>query len=160
VTFQEMIDEVLQDSFSTQRYTTRVKRWLNEAQNKFTRQVDLPLSAGVPFTLAAGVANWGLPANFVRLQAVFVLGRTPSATSGDDATQLKPIANRNDYPAVLPSGRPTRYFLSGPAGGGGLWFTPRPDVSYDLNLASGGCLRRSSTRTSRRRCRPTITTRS
>lgn len=118
-TFLQMQTEVLDHGFGTQ-YSTRIKAWLNQAQQRIARAVDMrELETRTTVNTVNGVATVALPADFVRLQSLVdaAIGRPLDPKSGAEIDAM---------PAA--TGRPVFYGL----GAEGIRLWPTPDAVYTL----------------------------
>lgn len=125
-TFQELYTEVLAYGFDATAYTTRVKAWINEAQSRIARTVEVrELFTTSTVATVAGTVSYTLPADFIRINGL---------TNGTYGLELRPII---DIDALLAenmgttnSGSPSYYSL-GPSG---LYLSPCPDAVYSLTM--------------------------
>jgi hypothetical protein len=96
VTFADIVAEAMQDSFNTARYTDRVKRWVNEGQGLFAREVDVRnLEVSAVLAVAAGANSVATPSDFLRGRSLFVVSRTGEASHGP-ATRVRHVQHVED----------------------------------------------------------------
>ena len=99
-TLASMRNEVLSHSFDTTRYTPLVNTWLNEAQGRVARRMNLSETAvTVLVATTAGFADYELFDDLIAITGVF-----------DDRGPLTAVP-RNDVPSGERTGRPTMYAL-------------------------------------------------
>lgn len=125
-TFLDLQDQVLDYGFGAD-YRTRVKSWLNEAQQRIARSLELrELLTSTSISATRDTSVYSLPTDFVRIAALLHEG---------DGTWLEYQTNPHHVLAINQSGDttgvPTGYTLAS----GGLLLTPVPDNSYTLTLA-------------------------
>lgn len=120
-TFAELKTEVLAYGFDANAYSTRVGNWLNEAQARIARRLNLrELATTTTVTTVAGTTAYSLPGDFIRVEAVI------DQTSGNSfLLDPRPAEHLRDLSF---SGRPQYYSL----GAEGLLVWPNPDAAYTL----------------------------
>lgn len=122
-TLASMRDEVVANAFDATTYNPLVTLWLNEAQGRVARRMNLPeRELSTTLNVIAGTKDYALPADLVVLTAVL-----------DDRGELTPVG-RDDIPVVAASGRPRVYALYGST----LTLYPTPNAAATFTLRYRG----------------------
>lgn len=125
-TYLELQNEVLAHGFSATAYRGRIKTWLNEAQARIARRLNLrEIQTTQTITTASGTATYALPANFVRVNGLVDPDYPLELRYVPDPDDLLVRNEGGDY-----TGRPDRYSLNSD----GLLLSPVPDAVYALTL--------------------------
>lgn len=130
MTFEEIIDEVMTDSFDAARYNARVKRWINDGASRIVRRVDsLQTEEQASLSVTAGVDYVAAPANLIRVQAVTRADRVP--VSEITGRQLRELSASAGMPAV--------FALRKVSGSVRLmlWPTPSASTTFTLDYIAG-----------------------
>jgi len=123
---QELRQEVLDHGFDPNAFSTRINRYLNDAQNLVARRVNYYLSeAQYAFSTVAGTALYVPPGNWARLRSLV-------DTDRDRALQEVSLSWIDNSPDS--SGRPYCYTLDGSQFTAELRLYPTPDGVYPLAL--------------------------
>lgn len=121
-TFKELQDEVLAHGFDDTRYRTRIKAWLNEAQQRIVRRARLyTRELQETFTTTAGTASYDLEPGLIRVRSVRLT---------DDHAQLEPATLEWVDQQPASTGKPSRYALSGES----LVLYPTPSSGYPVEI--------------------------
>ena len=113
-TYLELQDEVLAHGFDAGVYRARVKRWLNDADRRLARRLEIAnRQAASTIVTAVGIASYPLPVNFVSLAREDRYGALRVVEAGPDR-QLTEISTR-DFDSLDESrnGTPTHFALEG-----------------------------------------------
>jgi hypothetical protein len=126
-TYLELQNEVLAHGFASTAYRTRVKAWLNEAQARIARRMQLrEVFTSTTVTTEVGTVSYALPAAFIRANGL---------VDPDYPLELRYVPDpddllvRNEGGAV--TGRPDSYSLNQ----NGLLLSPTPDAAYSLTFS-------------------------
>lgn len=124
-TLAQLRTEVLAYGFDTTVYSSRITNWLNEAQGRVSRMVDVPaLHSTGSISTVAGTAAYSLASTFLRMDRVYYTDMEwviyPMDPGDLRATQ---------YPTNQ-TGRPEQYAIV--QSGTDLQFTPIPDGVYSV----------------------------
>jgi hypothetical protein len=127
VNFLELQNEVLAHGFDQSVYRLRVQRWLNEAQARIARILELPNQyVTSTITTVVGTDTYNLPSDVVRINGV------TNASSPNELTYVEDAADINyNNQAGQGVGEPQYYTLSS---GTTLRLSPIPDAVYSLTL--------------------------
>jgi hypothetical protein len=127
VNFLELQNEVLAHGFDQSVYRLRVQRWLNEAQARIARILELPNQyVTSTITTVVGTDTYNLPSDVVRINGV------TNASSPNELTYVEDAADINyNNQAGQSVGEPQYYTLSG---GTTIQLSPIPDAVYSLTL--------------------------
>jgi hypothetical protein len=127
VNFLELQNEVLAHGFDQSVYRLRVQRWLNEAQARIARILELPNQyVTSTITTVVGTDTYNLPSDVVRINGV------TNASSPNELTYVEDAADINyNNQAGQSVGEPQYYTLSS---GTTLRLSPIPDAVYSLTL--------------------------
>jgi hypothetical protein len=126
-TLTQLVTRVCQGRVDESLYSTRVTAWLNEAQGRIARRVEIErLRVRDTLAVTTGDGAYNLPVDYAR-------GLDLIHTDGlDDYPNLKRVPTEDQFdrlPFTTP-GRPLRYLVT--AGRTYLW--PTPDKAYTLRL--------------------------
>lgn len=125
--FLELQNEVLAHGFDQTVYRARVQRWLNEAQSRIARILELPNQYGTAtITTVVGTETYNLPSDVVRINGVTNASSPSELTYVEDPAD---IAYNNQ--AGQSVGEPQYYTLSS---GTTIRLSPIPDAVYSLTL--------------------------
>ena len=120
--FKDLQDEVLAHGFDAAVYRTRVKNYLNEAQARVARRVQIRQLEQTDFlTTTPATQTVGIPTGIIRLRSV-------EDTSINQNLALVQITDIDQ--ASTSSGRPASYAISGAT----LLLYPTPDAAYTLQI--------------------------
>lgn len=123
--FLELQNEVLNHGFDQTAYRTRVKNWLNEAQSRIARILELPnLYTTTNLVTIVGTDTYTMPTGVVRINGI------TNANSPSELTYVEDAADIGYYnQAGQNMGEPQYYTLSG---GTSIRLSPVPDAVYTL----------------------------
>jgi len=125
--FLELQNEVLAHGFDQSVYRARVQRWLNEAQSRIARILELPNQyVTTTITTVVGTETYNLPSDVVRINGVTNASSPSELTHVEDPAD---IAYNNQ--AGQSVGEPQYYTLSS---GTTLRLSPIPNAVYSLTL--------------------------
>lgn len=125
-TFLELQNEVLAHGFDSNTYRARVKNWLNEAQARIARKMQLREQfTSTTITTASGTSTYSIPTDFVRMNGVVDQSYPLELRYVEDPDDLL-VRNENS----ANTGRPTEYSLTED----GLLLSPEPDAVYSLTM--------------------------
>lgn len=121
-TFLDLQNEVLAHGFDPNAYRSRVQNWLNLAQTRIARSLELPdLLATQTITTVSGTGTYAVATDLVRLAGI-------TDVTSSNRTRLVPV-DEGDYDAATPStGAPLGYTRTE----GGFVLYPTPDGAYTL----------------------------
>ena len=124
-TFKEMQDEVLAYGFDATVYRTRVSNWLNEAQSRIARAVEIPdLWVQTTITTIVGTTTYTKPADLIQLKGIVDTSAAYKLRYEPDYLQL--LVDTGSVPSA--TGRPQEYSIA-PTG---IILSPVPDAVYSL----------------------------
>lgn len=122
-----MQNEVLAHGFDSSVYRPRVRNWLNEAQSRIARILELPsLYTTSTITTASGTDTYSLSSDVIRINGI------TNASSPNELTYVNDPADINytNY-AGQNMGEPQFYTLSGQSS---IRLSPVPDDAYTLTV--------------------------
>lgn len=120
-----MQNEVLNHGFADNVYRTRVKNWLNEAQGRISRILELPsLYATTNIVTISGTDTYTI-SNMVRINGVTNASNPTELTYVEDPADIT-YYNQNGQNL----GNPQYYTFTGTS----LRFSPIPDSAYTLTV--------------------------
>ena len=124
--FVSMQNEVLAHGFDSTVYRTRVKNWLNEAQGRIVRILELPSQyATFDITTVAGTDTYTPPTDLVRINGI------TNASSPSELSFVEDPADINYLNQAGQSmGEPQYYTYTG----SGIRVSPVPDDVYTLTI--------------------------
>jgi hypothetical protein len=115
-------DEALHDDFDPTKYRTLVKAWINDAQRRIARRIDMRVGeATQSFDTAAGTAEYALPSDFYRLRTLY---------ENTERYLLEEADLRDIDDAETGQGRPYLFVLNG----ANVLLSPTPDAAYPMRL--------------------------
>jgi len=125
-TFLELQNEVLNHGFDQSVYRARIKNWLNEAQGRISRILELPeLYNTTTITTIVGTDTYSLANNVIRINGL------TNASSPNELTYVEDPADINYYNNNGQSmGEPQYYTFTG----SNLRLSPVPDAVYSLTM--------------------------
>ena len=124
--FLEMQDEVLNHGFDPSYYRNRVKNWLNEAQGRIARFMEIPdFYVTSTVTTIIGTDTYSLPSDVVRINGLTNASSPVELTFVNDPADIQ-YANQ----AGQGVGEPLYYTLAG----SNICLSPVPDAVYTLTL--------------------------
>jgi hypothetical protein len=125
-TFLEMQDEVLNHGFDPSTYRARVKNWLNEAQGRISRLLELPsLYTTTSIPTVNGTDTYSLPTNVIRINGVTNASSPSELSYVEDPADIN-YSNQNGQNL----GEPQYYTFFGTS----LRLSPIPDAVYTLTV--------------------------
>jgi hypothetical protein len=124
--FVSLQNEVLAHGFDQTVYRTRVKNWLNEAQSRIGRILELPsFYTTTVITTSSGQDTYILPTDVIRINGV------TNPNSPSELAYVNDPADVNYYnQAGQNMGEPQYYTFTGTS----LRFAPVPDSTYSLTV--------------------------
>ena len=126
-TYLQMQQEVLAYGFDTNTYQARVKNWLNEAQSRIARSVEiLDLYTQSNIVTVAGTSSYALPADCITVDGI---ADPPFFSDTWFEPQYKILLAKISANPVV-SGHPTEYSVTATS----IVFYPVPDLVYTLVL--------------------------
>lgn len=125
-TYLEMQNEVLAYGFDATAYRARIKSWLNEAQSRIARTLEIPeLYTQSTITTIVGTTTYTKPTDLIRLKAITDPALDNLTFEPDyDEVLLDNSANPTN------TGRPVEFSIA-PTG---IILSPVPDAVYSLTL--------------------------
>lgn len=121
-----MQNEVLNHGFDPTVYRTRIKNWLNEAQGRISRILELPsLYTTTNIVTVINQDTYTLATNIVRINGVTNATTPTELTYVEDPADIN-YSNQNGQNM----GNPLYYTYTGTA----LRFSPVPDAAYTLTV--------------------------
>lgn len=124
--FLEMQNEVLAHGFDQTVYRTRIKRWLNEAQARIVRILELPnFYTTATITTAVGTDTYNLPSDVIRINGVTDASAPSELTYVNDPADID-YYNQNGQSM----GDPQYYSITAT----GIRLSPVPDSVRTLTL--------------------------
>jgi hypothetical protein len=124
--FLEMQNEVLAHGFQQEVYRARVKNWLNEAQSRIARLLELPsLYATSTISAVNGTDTYNLPSDVIRINGVTNATSPLELTYVEDPADIN-YSNQNGQNL----GEPQYYAFTGTS----LRLSPVPNAAYTLTL--------------------------
>lgn len=124
--FLEMQNEVLNHGFNPEVYRARVKNWLNEAQGRISRLLELPdLYTTSQIVTVQGTDTYDLPSGAIRVNGVVNASSPMELTYVEDPADVN-YSNYNGQNL----GEPQYYTFTGSS----LRLSPVPDTAYTLTV--------------------------
>jgi hypothetical protein len=124
--FISLQNEVLAHGFDANTYRSRIKNWLNEAQSRIGRILELPnLYTTSTITTSSGTDTYDLPTDVIRINGV------TNPNSPSELAYVNDPADVNYYnQAGQNMGEPQYYTYTGTS----LRLAPIPDATYSLTV--------------------------
>src|SRR3954451_6948874 len=124
--FLELQNEVLAHGFDQSVYRARVQRWLNEAQARIARVLELPNQYTTStITTVIGTETYNLPSDVIRINGVTNASSPSELTYVEDPADIN-YSNQNGQNL----GEPQYYAFTGTS----LRLSPVPNAAYTLTL--------------------------
>lgn len=125
-TLGEMRTEVLAYGFDASVYSSRVNRWLNDAQSEICRSIEIPeLLVNSTISVLPLVASYTKPSDLVRVRALVDVANNNQLSVAD----YEDLLVNNGATANLNTGRSCEYAL-----GVDILLSPVPETAYTLTF--------------------------